>query len=78
MYMDVRGLRERDCRMGWSAVVAMLLMGTLGANAQTGNEWDDPLKTSVNREAAHTLAIPMASESDVTKNDMTVSPYYQS
>ena len=78
MYMGVRGLRERDCRMGWSAVVAMLLMGTLGANAQTGNEWDDPLKTSVNREAAHTLAIPMASESDVTKNDMTVSPYYQS
>ena len=48
------------------------------ANAQTGKEWDDPLITSVNREKAHTLALPMASEADVTKNDMSLSPYYLS
>ena len=48
------------------------------AYAQTGKEWDDPTKTSVNRETAHTLAIPLASEADVAKNDMTQSPYYQS
>ena len=44
----------------------------------TGKEWDDPLKTSVNRETAHTLALPMASEADVVKNDLTLSPYYLS
>ena len=48
------------------------------ANAQTGKEWDDTKTTSVNRETAHTLAIPMASDVDVSKNDMTLSPYYQS
>ena len=51
-------------------------MGT--ATAQTGKEWDDPLITSVNRETAHTLALPMASETDVVKNDRTLSPYYLS
>ena len=44
----------------------------------TGKEWDDPLKTSVNRETARTLAIPMTSEADIAKNDMTLSPWYQS
>ena len=48
------------------------------AIAQTGNEWDSPLTTSVNRETAHTLALPMASEADAVKNDMTLSPYYLS
>lgn len=46
--------------------------------AQTGKEWDDPSITSVNREQSHTLAIPMASEADVAKNDMSASPYYLS
>ncbi|MBR6121343.1 MAG: glycoside hydrolase family 2, partial [Prevotella sp.] len=46
--------------------------------AQTGNEWDDPKITSVNREVAHALALPMATEADAVKNDMTLSPYYQS
>lgn len=46
--------------------------------AQTGKEWDDPKVTSVNRETAHTVALPMASEADVVKNDMTLSPYFQS
>ena len=44
--------------------------------AQTGKEWDNPLVTSVNRETAHTVAIPMASASDVVQNDITKSPYY--
>ncbi len=48
------------------------------AFAQTGTEWDDPKISSVNREAAHTLALPMATEADAAKNDMTLSPYYQS
>ncbi|MBR0046345.1 MAG: discoidin domain-containing protein [Bacteroidaceae bacterium] len=55
-----------------------ILMLAVTAFAQTGKEWDDPTKTSVNREEAHTLAIPMATQSDVAKNDMTASPYYQS
>ncbi len=54
------------------------VMGFATANAQTGKEWDDPAVTSLNREGAHTLAIPMANETDVAKNDMTASPYYQS
>ena len=57
---------------------AVLTMGSLAVLAQTGKEWDDPLKTSVNREVAHTLAIPMATEADAVKNDMTLSPYYLS
>jgi len=60
------------------ATAATLLMGMATAFAQTGKEWDDPTVTSVNRETAHTIAIPMANEADVTKNDMTSSPYYQS
>ena len=58
-----------------------LLTGMATVHAQTtitGKEWDDPLKTSVNRETAHTIAIPMASEADITQNDMTLSPYFQS
>jgi len=46
--------------------------------AQTGKEWDDPKITSVNREVAHTTAIPMASEADVVQNDPSASPYYVS
>ena len=48
------------------------------AGAQTGKEWDDPTISNVNREKAHALALPMGSEADVTENDMTRSPYYQS
>lgn len=39
-----------------------LLMVCVGMMAQTGKEWDDPMVTSVNRETAHSLAIPMVSE----------------
>ena len=63
-------------------IISMLALMTIGqATAQTtvtGKEWDDPLKTSVNRETAHTTAIPMASDDDVVQNDMKRSPYYQS
>ena len=48
------------------------------ANAQTGEEWDNPSISHVNREKAHTGALPMTSETDVVKNDLTLSPYYQS
>ena len=56
-----------------------LLLTTLAltpAFAQT--EWNNPEITSVNREPAHTVSLPMVSESDATKNDLTLSPYYQS
>ena len=55
-----------------------LTMALMSAHAQTaqitGTEWDNPLKTSVNRETAHTLAIPVTSDADVAQNDMTKSP----
>ena len=55
---------------------ALLAVG--GMYAQTGKEWDNPLTTSVNRETAHAYSLPMASEADAVKNDMTLSPYYLS
>jgi len=59
-------------------ITAALLTCVTAAQAQTGKEWDDPSITSVNRETAHTLAIPMAKEADVRLNDFSKSPYYQS
>ena len=59
-------------------LTAAVLTSITAAQAQTGKEWDDPSITSVNRETAHTLAIPFASEADVRQNDMTQSPYFQS
>ena len=58
-----------------SLVALMEISATYG---QTGKEWDDPKITSVNREVSHTVALPMASESDVVKNDPKLSPFYQS
>ena len=46
-------------------------------SAQTGKEWDDPKTTSVNREVAHTVSIPMDSESDASA-DIKSSSWYQS
>lgn len=54
------------------------IISPLSAHAQTGKEWDDPTITSVNREMSHTIAIPMTSAMDVSKNDLAASPYYQS
>ena len=60
------------------SMMALMTMGQMTAQtSMTGKEWDDPLKTSVNRETAHTLAIPMASDDEVVQNDMTRSPYYK-
>ena len=58
-----------------SLVALISISATYG---QTGKEWDDPKITSVNREVSHTVALPMASESDVVKNDPKLSPFYQS
>lgn len=55
-----------------------IFMSMATANAQTGTEWDNTGVTSVNREEAHTIAIPMSSEAEIVKNDITASPYYQS
>ena len=60
-------------------LLCLTVLTSLGTTyAQTGKEWDNPLITSVNRETAHTIAIPVASEAAVADNDMTASPYYQS
>lgn len=55
-----------------------VMTGLCTVNAQTGKEWDDPLVSNVNREAAHTLSISMDSEADVALGDYTHSSYYQS
>ena len=54
------------------------LFCTLTVGAQTGNEWDNPSISHVNRETAHTTALPMQNEADAVKNDLTLSPFYQS
>ena len=60
------------------AFIYGLALTALTASGQTGTEWDDPLKTSVNRETAHTISIPMATEADINQNDISMSLYYQS
>ena len=59
-------------------LLAAVILVTCHTFAQTGKEWDDPHISSVNRELAHTTAIPMANEADVTSNNITSSPFYQS
>ena len=57
-------------------IIALMTIGQLSAQTMiTGSEWDNPLVTSVNRETAHTLAIPDALG---TTTDMSQSPWYQS
>ena len=58
-------------------IIALVLLGISSSFAQTGKEWDNPQITSVNRETAHTIGIPWASERDVTK-PVSESPYYLS
>lgn len=60
------------------ATAMTFLLSSVNINAQTGTEWNDPTVTSVNREQAHTTAIPVANVSDLTLGDMTASPYYAS
>jgi len=58
-----------------SAIALMSIGQTFAQSTITGDEWDNPLTTSVNRETAHTLAIPDALG---TAGDMSQSPWYQS
>lgn len=51
---------------------------SLCAPAQTGKEWDDVGIFQVNREKAHTLAIPAENEKAAMENNMENSPYYLS
>jgi beta-galactosidase len=64
-------------RIAASALIVSSMVFTATAQI-TGKEWDDPSVTSKNREKAHCLSLPMASETDATKNDLSLSPYYQS
>ena len=59
-------------------MLALLACNSSFAPAQTGKEWDDPKTTSVNREVAHTTAIPVATEADAANGDPSASPFYQS
>lgn len=56
----------------------MLLLSAQTMSAQTMKEWDDVSINSINRETAHTLSIPFADESAVSRNMAEESPYYQS
>ena len=55
-----------------------VLTAIVCTTASAQKEWDNPEITSVNRETAHTVSLPMASEADAAMNDLTLSPYYQS
>lgn len=46
---------------------------SLGVSAQTGKEWDDVSIFQINREKAHTLAIPVADAKAVMENNMESS-----
>lgn len=49
-----------------------------GIQAQTLNEWDNPSITSINREPAHTLAIPQDNAIGTTVAAQEASPFYMS
>lgn len=58
--------------------ILLTLTATTMANAQTLKEWDDVSITSLNREKAHTISIPLQSENAVDENSVENSPYYMS
>lgn len=64
----------------WCCVGAVAALGAMWqtATAQTLKEWDDVTVTHLNREKAHTVAIPVASEEAVDANSIESSPYYLS
>lgn len=51
---------------------------SLGAQDKWEKAWDDVTVTQINREEAHTLAIPFASEGEVYAKSIEESPYYLS
>ncbi len=59
-------------------MLTTFLMVSLSVSSQTGNEWDDPNVTNVNREVAHTLSIPVKLESSISNCSLSGTPYYQS
>ena len=57
-----------------------LLMGVSSGLAQetyTGTEWDEVKITQKNREVAHTIEIPVATEQDIQDKSIEQSTYYQ-
>lgn len=55
-----------------------LLISPLWAQDRWEEAWNDVTITQINREEAHTLAIPFATEEDVRNKSMEQSPYYLS
>ncbi len=50
----------------------------ISSNLLAQNEWDDVTITQVNREEAHTIAIPFANEQQLRNSRIEDSPYYLS
>lgn len=59
-------------------LLSAFLLTIQGVNAQTGKEWDDVNIYRINREQAHTTAIPVADLNAAFENDIEKSPYYLS
>lgn len=59
-------------------LIPLLAIIFLDVQAQTGKEWDDVSVFQVNREKAHTLAIPMPDEKTAVTCDFKRSPYFLS
>jgi len=55
-----------------------ILSTPLRAQDEWDRAWNDVTITQINREEAHTLAIPFATEEDVRNKRMELSPYYLS
>ncbi|MBR0434304.1 MAG: discoidin domain-containing protein [Bacteroidaceae bacterium] len=65
------------------SLLVMAIVCGLTANAQTLKEWDDVSVTSLNRQRAHTLDIPVASATEAAAaytptNALEASPYFLS
>lgn len=56
----------------------LYVLQPLNAQQRWDNAWNDVTVTHINREEAHTLAIPFASEAEVRNKSMEESPYYLS
>lgn len=60
------------------ALLSAMVFYTLSTQAQTYKEWDDVNVFQINRETAHTVAIPITNSQEVADNDIEKSPYYLS
>ena len=64
-------------------LLAIVLIGGMATQAQTLKEWDDVHVTSLNRQRAHTLDIPVGSAAEAAgaytpTNALEASPYFLS